>query len=751
MKTSQTLGLAYPGEVIRSVANAAGIRHVASNILDEIAVQSNPDFRLLNNVVEQLSKAVRPSMVKQSINEAFTEAMIDLHQDYLNLVAKTSVEGIPPNSVRRVVSSHFFGSKLARFLLKASNGTQSNLAPAMLSIDSSAIDACCDWLALIFGDEWKTFKSTLSKEQRDRLKLWRSSEELPNVESIWALFFCSPQEKNESKAVFYEAARSVLWLARIIDWFKRSPIGQEVLRGARSFLYPNSNPIIASRAIHVLRRVNQLRFVSVLPAIAEIQRDLRLTTHKSEESKERLYNCLVYARRRHGEIDSQDTSLNWILWHEARWHVLSGDLTKALALYKQAFEASLYRAGPNLRPVIKEALVVASSVENPAIVFIKQLRNAQLMFQFEDESVPKDAQSGKNRTSDFLEEWEFQALRGQFLQVFPSRGHFPGTTYEHSPAAIGPLLDFDGNKNHDYRAKTVKIGQTWTKKLPRLIAAIQEADTNAVEKLIRKDGVDVISNADETPIMMALQEVNQNPSCEARDKVFWAIANAPHKIETVNTRSQKLRLLPLILAVKTGRLDIVQKVLSLGADANRRGETDLQTPLNVCVKQIGMVNDYDNFVANQLQHPLNSEAINSIKRHTNGLLGMDERDIRLNLLKSKSQKPRLYKSFERAFLEEHRRHFEGQSSDELKDIASALLKSNADPNAEHRSPLPGYTPLMLAVELDIVVLAEEMLRHGGDPWKTYPNPYDGTLVDCWQIASFFNSKCVGGLLSRYHR
>ena len=88
------------------------------------------------------------------------------------------------------------------------------------------------------------------------------------------------------------------------------------------------------------------------------------------------------------------------------------------------------------------------------------------------------------------------------------------------------------------------------------------------------------------------------------------------------------------------------------------------------------------------------------------------------------------------------RIYEKMTADNLREIAKLLLEHGADPNAEHSSPVPGYTPLMLAAENDERSLFDSMLIQGGDPLKSYVDHRTGENINCWDIAKEFNSKNV---------
>jgi ankyrin repeat protein len=78
----------------------------------------------------------------------------------------------------------------------------------------------------------------------------------------------------------------------------------------------------------------------------------------------------------------------------------------------------------------------------------------------------------------------------------------------------------------------------------------------------------------------------------------------------------------------------------------------------------------------------------------------------------------------------------------MREIATLLISYGADVNAEHLSPLKGYTPLMLAAELDEKKIFDTMLVAGGDINKKYIDPRTGREISLLDIANNFNSKNV---------
>ena len=88
-------------------------------------------------------------------------------------------------------------------------------------------------------------------------------------------------------------------------------------------------------------------------------------------------------------------------------------------------------------------------------------------------------------------------------------------------------------------------------------------------------------------------------------------------------------------------------------------------------------------------------------------------------------------------------HVSRQSVPNLMRVAAALLEAGANPNASHKYPVPGRTPLMLAAELDLPELFDLMIQRGGDPLRP-----DAHGQDSWQLARAFQSRRVLNYLSR---
>ena len=136
--------------------------------------------------------------------------------------------------------------------------------------------------------------------------------------------------------------------------------------------------------------------------------------------------------------------------------------------------------------------------------------------------------------------------------------------------------------------------------------------------------------------------------------------------------------------------------------------------------------------------------LDSFRRHTNGSFGftLEQQKRILRMYQQDSDLADIGGLLADIYIERKLKHM--QYAEQI-NIARYLISEGADVNAEMTTPLPGYTPLMLAAELDLNDLFSVMLMNGGDPKQTYRHSLFGDM-DCWAIARYFNSKRVLNIL-----
>jgi ankyrin repeat protein len=80
--------------------------------------------------------------------------------------------------------------------------------------------------------------------------------------------------------------------------------------------------------------------------------------------------------------------------------------------------------------------------------------------------------------------------------------------------------------------------------------------------------------------------------------------------------------------------------------------------------------------------------------------------------------------------------------DKVRECVRVLIRAGADVNAEDYTGLKGYTPLMLAAEINDDELFQLMLDNKGDLNKTYTDPRNGKEVGLIEIVDYFDASDV---------
>lgn len=733
--------LPYPNpfEILRYILRGFDLKQ-SSKRLDDLAAKRIYDPRELSFAIDKYFFDVADKHMGRSTAEIISKAISDFYAYYLiEIVGKIPADNVSRAFTLELLLQTCIKDHLVQLVTRLHREIEAPHPSFWFSNEAGSVGALFNWLNE-HEPNWGSFLSSLKKERRDMLRSWENGKELPSAQSILLLSQFDESDKSTGHVVNWHRVKSLIFVARAIDFIRREPLGLLLIEEARITIWGADNRVsFASEILAIQSRVLE-SIGADQNLIAILQHDLRRTVTKVDPAK---YQELIRQARSLTQRSIQlQPSRYWIDWHDARWHVFSGDLHGANELYKTAFESALFSAGKNQQQIAEEAIVVAANQPNPDRVFLKQLKWSLINFGYDIASNSQAKPSQK--ATDTIEEWELELWKSGFDRIFPEKGLFPGVDYRSDNKAVGPLVvgGFSAIKpDFRYPNRIIKVGETRQRSMPQLVWFALIGNIEVCKKLIELGAeVNVASEVGDTPLLMALEELNvtELPLRSLNDELYQLIKKEQHTAKTVNTRTQKKRLLPIISAVQSGKPEIVQDLLSMGADPNRRGDTDEQTPLNVCLKLIGILKNPELFKKHQASMPITPEALDSIRRYSNGLSGVTMEDQQRTLVHSMQNG--FYKLAVSLFIdmmcENIHKHM---SISDMREIAKILIKSGADVNAEHASPLKGYTPLMLAVEIDERELFEYMLTHGGDIKKTYNDPNTGKGVSVLDIAKKFNS------------
>jgi ankyrin repeat protein len=740
---SSLVSFPYPTfiEIIRIISKALAVKN-SNKLLDDKALDRTVDVRIVHSQLEEtigrISKYI-DLKVGQQLEEGISSAI----DDYTEIVANLYADGISRSQMLSILNEKLLVKHVAKILNKILLSVGGPNPVLFFSHDTNSVPMVIEWISK--NDKgWSGYLSNISKDNRAIINSWSKEEHLPSIQSIQALQTWSKGPWPEQ--VNWARIRILLMLSRSIDFLRKELNHTNLIECCRLELWDaadNSKSLKQKIQDVQLKCKNDLK--PLIPIISSIQQGLRKTILKEGESKKSLRNALDELRKQFKGIKLAQQNNYWLDWHEARWHVLSGDLESALQFYTKAFEDCLFRSGINQKYIIEESLVVASSVIKPDKVFLKHLKNALIMFKYDIPSVSQKEPS--NKFEDIIEDWEVENWKTSFFVIFPKSGMFPETEELEINANIGPIIVEDVDKfqpDYRYPNRKIKVGNNRVKIWPQLVWFTDREDTSVVKRLLDEGAsVDVATKPGDTPILMALEALNvcEIPYRSLNDKMFKLISDFDHKKDTLNKRTEKKRLLPIISAVESGSVDIVEKTLELGADVNGRGASDEQTALNVCLKRIGMTKDPVLYWANQINMEMTPEVLDSIRRHNPGLTGFSL-DHQANVINNQNKNPEFKRIMNMIIELQIERVKEHMSLEGLRKIALLLIDAGADVNAKHTSPVKGYTPLMLAAELDEVNLVNAMLIKGGNPRETYYCEQLYKEVDCWDIAKYFNADNV---------
>lgn len=711
-----------PLEVIRTVITSANIvlDSKAKKRLDDLAMDIHADYRapealIDNNIREQLAR-----IAGDDFSKAFCRALIIKLQEYNRVVATIPVVGLNRAELLPILNEHLFsgwGVELLEWLFAHCGGP---LAHAYVEPGTTALASVISWLDDIPEiAQWKKF---ISKDHRYQWKQWRDGACLPSSQTIkyWATKGAVDSMVGCVQAITIEQVQSLMLVARSFDEVAMHNNGRMFHRSVHRALKKGLPSETIMSAMRKYQKVfDQTHLAAIKNDLVTIGESLVSHERSHGINRDELRTLISKARQYIEEHAILPSAYYWLDWQEARWCVYAGDIDKATSLYQSAFEEGLYNAGENIEKIIVEALALSAIQGNRDLM--RWLINAMHQFNFNFPS-DKPLPEGKSKFTDYADEWEIQHWKAMFDRFFPKKVLFQGVDYDRGARKSGPLLLID-NKKLDLKRpdRRIKIGGTWKKQMPQLVKFALEDDCDAVKALLAAGAnPDLCSDAGESALLLAIESLNPTNMGNANNRLlFDLLSSHSHSTDTLNRVTNKKRLTPLSSAIATGKYDIVRKVLDMGADPNIKAGTDLQSPLYKCLSMIGQINTDSTFKRLELLYQgrlspaeLTCYELDSVRRHHPGLAGLSPQDI-IRYMVEVLKDPGRRQIFQE-FLPVYKDKFLGNYSvEDYRKIAVLLIKRGADPNMEQSNPIKGYSPLMLATEMDDAYLVCVMLENGG--------------------------------------
>jgi hypothetical protein len=707
--------------LLREFAKGLGTKSLAGKKIDDAckSAEINPYH------LESLKKVLIHEPLSKYVNIYFADHVLEqfecITDRYLKLIKNVPLDGVNIEISRQFIDRVFITFAIAEICSDVLDGMR--LSPrdvarsdkAMMSLVLDKLDG---------STEWQQFIINSSEYQKERLRIWSlgPGSELPELTSIASLG--KQWESGNSWGTF----KARLITARLWDYFfYRSGYTDLAMLKEHS---PKECLTVLVESLLKLTHQGVVKYQPTMIIALKLFELLRLRVPKTAGVQEQCLTMLNGLRKQQLQLDVNNETTYFYHWMKARYHLHSGRLTEAIEDYKLAFEQVIYRQGENAEKIIVEAIVTACRVPKPDKSFINRLRRMAVVMKID--FMPPDLSNDAFKAKPLdIDNWEISAFSQYFAAYFTKESFFIGADYpnnSHHDCGVWMIDETSNNLDINKPNKMLSVGMNGglIKKMPQLVYFAMRGDIEQVSVLMAA-GADVnnLSSSNESAILMAIQEmqVNLTPLNSMSNEAFYLLSQNPHRKSVLDTLTSKRKLSPLGCAVQTGRPDIVKKILEMGATVDRRHDVICGTPLFTAIGFIAH-HTRPQLEASQSESIKYSEmSLQSVRAHTAGMLPHDLQHLKRVMLEHDSDP--LFRNIHETCKEYEKKNIVKYSTvDGFREIAKILIEYGADPNAKHDTAMLGYTPLMLAAELDEAELIEGMLDS-----KYYQVDFGDTCVD----------------------
>ncbi|NBF05986.1 hypothetical protein GV819_27215 [Pseudomonas sp. Fl5BN2] len=648
------------------------------------------------------------------------ETFIDyLQEHYLELVKDVGLDSLNREQALPTLVQHYAGLT-GDFLGRLRQRFGGPELAHLLDPDRAPLDVALCWFEQQTGDSAQPLARRIypdSKDARDQLGRWRKGTQPAALSSLKSLLKALSNVSRQPLLV----ANLGRWLvtARALGHFDQAMLGagypgfrQQVLHA----LLLASSLQDGRQALEALNHEAGQRLNILKPGAQWLLEHLAPDRDKSIDSQAQSRQVLDDFIKLQSRYDEDRRTGYFSAWFEGRWQLLSGNYSAALEHYDTALEAALYRAGRFQLCLLQESLALAAMLGKK--IRLKQLKHQAVVLGL--------FTSLGLKQNPVISDWEISQLKQLYARLFPHAGFFPQANPVKQPQTL-PILVFDPaaterikvDLQHPNRVISVYTQDRQKRRYPQLVWFASEGQAEAVSALLQHGAdVNLSDEADGSALLCALQRAQKTGERATLDLLLAQ----PHDPATLNRRTHRKQLTPLMLAIDSGDVELVAQLLEMGASANAPGLYPALTPLYNCLSKLC-----------QLQQPDKTlEIVCKLTRQPDAVI----RDVLRRYLGVSAgafgqQTPLppehpLYQIALKTVLDLKR---ERCTPRQLINIGHLLLRHGGLPNTPHAYPCPGRTPLMLAAEDDELELFKAMLTAGGDPRQ---RDQDG--ADCWNIA-----------------
>ncbi|EHH1094054.1 ankyrin repeat domain-containing protein [Vibrio parahaemolyticus O1:K58] len=692
--------------LLREFAKGLGTKALAGKKIDDACKNAEINPYHLDALKQELIHEPLTKYVNISFADHVLEQFESITEAYLNLIKSVPLDGVNADLAQQFIERYFMTFAVAEICSSSLDGMR--LTPRDIAWSDKTLMSLV-LAKLESSTEWQQFLIKSTEPQKECLRAWSlgPGAELPKLASIASLG--EKWQRGNSWGTF----KARLITARLWDYFFYRSGYTDLAMLKHNF----PNQCLETLVNQMLKLLHQgaVKYEATSPLALGLFDLLRLRKPKAADCQGRCLELLNQLRQQQEKLDTNKETTYYYHWMNARYLLHSGELLAAVDEYKLAFEQVIYRQGENAEKIIVEAIVAACRCPKPNKRFINRLRRMAVVLKI-DLMPPEHGNDEYKAKPQEIESWEVAAFSQYFSAFFTRESFFPDAPYPKSPHDNNGVWMVDETvqlldlKKPD---KVFSVGMEGglVKQMPQLVYFSMLEDGDAISTLLDSGAdVNLLSSRNESAILLAVQsmQVNVMPLNSMRDESFKLLSQKPHKRSVLDTLTEKKKLSPLGCAIQTGRLDVVRKLLEMGASVDRRHDIIGETPLFTA---IGLIAHHSRPQLNAMHWDMRKYSemnLQSVRAHSAGLLPHDLEHLKTVMARQESD-PIFRSTYEVVKEIERSNIVRYTTADGFRQIAKLLIEQGADPNAKHDTAMLGYTPLMLAIELDEAELVEAMI------------------------------------------
>ncbi len=720
----------FPAEIVRAIAKALDSKNDSESLDNKchnLYLSKNELDQLINI---HIHKVIERAELKKSVENGLKTLIAQMFDDYLKIVATYNLSEQHRDDIGPWVVEAFFCPHLINivsFLGTRTRPFEKTDYIELMTDNSTGLELAFKIIEKRVKG-WNAFYTCLPKGDKDKITAWRRGDDLPSYGSLLAIL--NPKNHDMSKNIL-----AFLITARAIGYFKKHN-DFELL--TQYFKSPTSFKAL------------MVQFEDLLLALHE--RDMQ-------------YVATLYQNKDEQFIHRPSTIILELLTHSLS-SFSKDEIEKAKEYFVNTFELSLYRSGNLCEQIIEVGFVIASWQERPDMNLISKLKSVQNLYGYTLPTILTE--DTKRKKENLVEDWEINMWRSNAQRVFNEFKVELPEKYKVSSAVLPihlsakelalylkkPNKKVKINNNAKLHRNKGKSKQVTT----QLIWNTLRKDLDAVNQLLQTGAdINILSDNNESALLVTLQHMNLTELHEPDDRFYQTLKDLEYVPKTINAMTSKKHLLPLLSAVQTGRTDVVEHILNLGADVNQKGGSGHLDALTTCISLIGTIKS-SKLLLNQFsiitEDPETAIArmsdfeFSAFIRETQGSLGLNRQEVTKHLAQSMKSPDEMaiLKELSEVFKEQTQANYELFDLREMRKIAKLLIDRGANPSTRYDwIGIDGYTPFLLACELNEAELVSHMLDNATEDSKDeiinmiYRDRRNGKAVSYEKICQHFKT------------